>query len=82
MLHADLILLCCALQHDLRHFLGLLCSMVRVTMKIRSQPYIPLVHVQVIGQAADLIDLQKILKCSKNKLSDREQQNMTVSPDF
>ena len=34
--------------------------------------------VQVIGQTADLIDLQKILKCSKNRLSDREQQNMTV----
>ena len=32
---------------------------------------------QVVGQGADLIDLQKILKASETRLSDREQQNMT-----
>lgn len=33
---------------------------------------------QVIGQTADLVDLQRILNRSQNKLSDSAQQNMTV----
>ena len=37
-----------------------------------------LVDVQVTGQTADLIDLQRILMRSKNKLSAQQQQNMTV----
>ena len=36
------------------------------------------VDVQVTGQTADLIDLQRILMRSKNKLSAQQQQNMTV----
>jgi hypothetical protein len=34
---------------------------------------------QVVGQTADLSDLQRILLRSKNKLSAAQQQNITVS---
>lgn len=34
--------------------------------------------VQVIGQTADLVDLQRILLRSKKKLNSSQQQNMTV----
>lgn len=34
--------------------------------------------VQVVGQLADLADLQRILDCSKNKMTGKDQQNMTV----
>ena len=37
-----------------------------------------LFYAQVIGQTADLVDLQRILLRSKNKLSSAQQQNMTV----
>jgi 5-formyltetrahydrofolate cyclo-ligase len=32
---------------------------------------------QVMGQTADLYELQKLLQRSKNKLSDSQQQNLT-----
>lgn len=36
--------------------------------------------VQVVGQGADLMDLQRILRCGKERLSDRDEQNMTARP--
>ena len=33
---------------------------------------------QVVGQVADLADLQQILNCAKNRMNNNEQQNMTV----
>ena len=34
--------------------------------------------VQIVGQTADLVDLQRILQRSKKRLNDSQQQNMTV----
>lgn len=36
--------------------------------------------VQIVGQTADLVDLQRILQRSKKKLNNSQQQNITVSP--
>ncbi len=33
---------------------------------------------QIVGQTADLVDLQRILQRSKKRLNDSQQQNMTV----
>ena len=35
---------------------------------------------QIVGQTADLVDLQRILQRSKKKLNDSQQQNITVGP--
>lgn len=34
--------------------------------------------VQIVGQTADLVDLQRILQRSKNRLNNSQQQNITV----
>ena len=39
-----------------------------------------LCFVQIQGQTADLTDLQRILNRSKTKLTDSQQQNLTVRP--
>ena len=36
--------------------------------------------VQIVGQTADLVDLQRILQRSKKKLNNSQQQNATVRP--
>ena len=43
-----------------------------------SMPSIVYIDVQVEGQVADLTDLQRILQRSEQKLSNAQQQNMTV----
>ena len=35
---------------------------------------------QIVGQTADLVDLQRILQRSKKKLNNSQQQNITVGP--